>query len=340
MRRLCRVTVRVLALVLILAHCSEARAAPVTLKIATVMPRGGPWTNALARFAAAVKRRTKGRVVFKMYFGGVAGTERRSVARMRANQLQGLAAAAVGLTSLDKTIRLLELPMLFRSFKEFLYVSKSMHPVYAKRFAKRGYRLLAVAGMGWVHLYSKSRLRSMSEIKGSVHWTWKNDPTAAAFFRALGARSRRLPLSAVLPSLQSNIIDSVYGMPHAVQALQWNTAVSYVLKLRITMSISCLVLRSDGFAKLTPVEQKIVVTEAQILQKRLNTASRAINRKALKTMVTGGLKVQQPAAVLRSRIKALRPKIWRLLRGVTYLPGDLKRVRALLTVCRSTSCSC
>ena len=47
----------------------------------------------------------------------------------------------------------------------------------------------------------------------------------------------------------------------------------------------------------------------------------------------------KPTAKLTRRLKALRPKIWRLLRNVTYLPGDLKKVRALLSICRSTSCT-
>ena len=32
---------------------TPARADPVTFKVATVMPRGGPWTNALSRFGTA-----------------------------------------------------------------------------------------------------------------------------------------------------------------------------------------------------------------------------------------------------------------------------------------------
>lgn len=324
---------------LILALGPAARAAPVTIKVATVMPRGGPWTGAVARFAARVKKLTKGQVVFKMYYGAVAGTERRAVARMRANQLQGVAAAAVGLTSLDKSLRLLELPMLFRRVKEYIYVSRSMAPIYTKRLDKRGYRLLATASMGWVHLYSKSPLRSLADIKARKHWTWKHDPTAAAFFKALGVRAQDLPLADVQPSLQGGTIDTVYGMPHAVQALQWYASVSYVLKFRVTMSIACLVLRKDAFARLTPDQQKTVIAEAQDMQKRLNKASRSINRKAMRAMIKCGLKPLTPSARLKRRLKALRPKIWHLLKNVTYRPDDLKKVKALLTVCRATSCS-
>jgi len=315
-----------------------ARAAPTTIKVATVMPRGMPWTTELSRFAADVKRLTKSQVIIKMYFGGVAGTEARSVRRMKAKQLQGVAVASVGLSLIDKSIRVLELPFLFRTTKEFRFVARSMQADFSRRYVTRGYRLLALASLGWVYFFSRTPLADITQWKGRSIWTWKQDPGATAMARLVSKTTLRLSLSGVLWALQSKTLDTVYGMPQAVLALQWNTAVRYVLNLRINQSIAGLLLREDTFKRLLPAHQKILIQRARVLQRRITTASRRMNRRALKTMIASGIRRVQPTAGYMRKHHAFRKRIWRGLVNVIYRPVDFKKVCALLTVCRSTSC--
>jgi TRAP-type C4-dicarboxylate transport system substrate-binding protein len=263
------------AAILLLGGSANGRAAPVTLKIATVMPRGGPWANAISRFAAQVKKQTRGQVVFKIYFGAVAGTEQRALSRMKAGQIQGLMAATAALSSIDSTIRVLELPLLYRSYKEFRFVLKSMEPIFKKRYKKRGYRLLVMASVGWIYLYSKKPIRSLSELKRCKIWRWKHDPLATAMFKIMGMRGHKLPVTDVLASLQAGTIDTVYGMPHYTQALQWHTSVKYALDFRITMAIGSMLVRNDAFAKLTPGQQKIVENQALAMQSLMKAPAEA-----------------------------------------------------------------
>jgi len=316
-----------------------AQAAPVTIKIATLMPRFGPWASALARFAAAVKRLTKGQVKVKMYFGAVAGTEPRAIARMKANQIQGVAVMSVGLTRIESSIRVIELPLLYRNFKEFRFVWRSMQPLFVKRFAAKGYRLLALASVGWVYIYSKLPVRGLADFKRTKPWNWKHDPVASTICRVLGIRGYRLPLTAVLPSLQTGAIDTVYAMPHAVQALQWNTSLSYMWNQQVAMAEAGVVIREDTFKKLTPEQQKIVQQQGEKMQRYLNTASMRINKKATRTMVASGLKRLDSSPAFKRNFKSLRQKIWIKLKNVMYKPADLKKVQALLTLCRNISCS-
>ncbi len=316
----------------------EARAAPTTIKIATVMPRGVPWTTELARFASDVKRLTKGQVIIKMYFGGVAGSEVRSVARMKKNQIQGVATASVGLWRVDKTIRVLELPFLFRNIKEFRFVARSMQAEFGRRFVKKGYRLLSLVSLGWIYIFSKTALTDITNWKGRSIWTWKQDPVVSAMARLLAKTTMRLPLRGVLWALQSKTLDSVYGMPQAVMALQWSSSVRYWLDQRLNQSIAGLVVRDDVFQKLSPAHQKIVLQRGRVLQRRITGASSSLNRRALKTMLASGIKRMHPSAAYKRKHTAFRKKLWRGLSNIMYKPADLKKVKALLTLCRSTSC--
>lgn len=334
-----RLLITCTAAVLLAGGSADGRAAPVTIKIATVMPRGGPWANAISRYAAQVKKQTRGKVVLKIYFGAVAGTEQRAMNRMKSGQIQGIVAASAALSSIDSSIRVLELPMLYRSYKEFSFVLKSMEPIFKKRYQKLGYRLLVMASVGWIYLYSKNPIRSLSDVRRCKIWRWKHDPMATALFKIMGMRGHNLPVTDVLASLQAGTIDTVYGMPHATQALQWHTSIKYALGFRITMAIGSMVMRNDAFAKLTPGQQKIVVDRALAMQSLMNRNSASINSKALRAMRTSGLKVLKPSAAFLKKLRGLKPKLLQMLKNTMYKPADLKKIKALLTLCRATSCS-
>ncbi len=324
---------------LLLPLGSAARAAPVTYKMATVMPSGGPWANAMQRFAADVRKRTKGQVKFKIYFGAVAGTEQRALARMKSGQIHGLAAASAALGSIDTSIRVLELPMLYRSHKEFRFVLRSMTPILKKRYKKKGYTLLAMGSVGWVYLYSKNPVRSLSDLRRCKVWRWKHDPLATAVFKIMGMRGTKLPITDVLASLQAGTIDSVYGMPHSTQALQWHTSVKYALDFKITMAVGSVIMRNDAFAKLSAAQQKIVSSAAFKMQSTLNKSSAYINIKAMRAMRKSGLKLLKPSAAFLKQLRGLKPALMLKLKNNMYKPADLKKVKALLTLCRATSCS-
>lgn len=319
-----------------LAH---AKAPQHTFKIATILPQGGPWAAELARFAARVKKRTRGQVIFKLYFGAVAGTDRRAISRMRAGQIQGVAAATAALSNIEPSARVLELPMLFRSYKEFWFVQRSMQPEFSRRFERQGYTLLGLASIGWVYMFSKLPLTSMDDFRHRKIWRWKADPIAGALFRLVGLRGQSMSPNEVLPALQAGTLDTVYGMPHFAQAMQWHTTLSYLLDLRITMAIGGVLVRKDAFDRMSAPLQKIVRAEARIMQRRLNIGSKVVNYKARRTMLASGLKAVHPTGRFLRALNTIRKKVWTVLRGHLYRPSDLRKVQALITLCRNTSCT-
>lgn len=317
---------------------AHARAPRYTFKVATILPQGGPWAAELARFAARVKKRTRGAVIFKLYFGAVAGTDRRAISRMRAGQIQGVAAATAALSNIEPSVRVLELPMLFNSYKEFWFAQRSMQPEFTLRFANQGYTLLALASVGWVYIFSKLPLNSIEDFRHRKIWRWKADPIAAALFRLVGVRGQSMSPNEVLPALQAGTLDTVYGMPHFAQAMQWHTTLSYLMDLRITMAIAGIIVRKDAFDRMSPALKKIVRHEAQIMQRRLNIGSKVVNRKARRAMLASGLKTIHPAGRFLRAMNSIGKKVWHVLQRRLYRPTDLKKVQALITLCRNTSC--
>jgi TRAP-type C4-dicarboxylate transport system substrate-binding protein len=310
----------------------------VTLKIATVMPAGSPWTEALQRFAAEVKRKTNDQVLVQIYAGAVAGDESRALQRMRSGQIHGMAGASAGLSALEPALRLLELPFMFRTQKEWDFVQRSLLPVFASRLDAKGYRLIALASVGWVHLYSKHPTRTLTELRTRRVWRWENDPIAAGMLDVLGIPNVKLSITDVLPSLQAGTIDTAYGMAHSTQALQWHTSVSHIIDYQITMATATVVLRKDAFTRLTAAQQQVITQAGATLQQYIATSSAAINDKAMRAMLAGGMKRVLVSAEMVTQLRALRDRIYQRYVGSLLTAADLKQVEALVSLCRASSC--
>ncbi len=84
-----------LTLALLAALLPLAGATPAaTLKIATVVPEGSAWMKEMRDAASEIEQRTEGRVKLKFYPGGVMGTEKAVLRKIRVGQLQGGASPA------------------------------------------------------------------------------------------------------------------------------------------------------------------------------------------------------------------------------------------------------
>jgi TRAP-type C4-dicarboxylate transport system substrate-binding protein len=226
----------------------------------------------------------------------------------------------------------------FRNQKEWDFVHRSLLPVFTARLDAKGYRLLALASVGWVHLYSKHPTRTLAELRARKVWRWENDPIAAGLLDELGIPSVKLSLTDVLPSLQAGTIDTAYGMAHSTQALQWHTAVSHLIDYQITMATAAVVLRKDVYARLTPAQQQVITQAGATLQQFITTSSAAINDKATRAMLAGGMKRILVSSDMVSQLGLLRERVLRRYAGGLLSAADMKQVEALVSLCRASSC--
>src|SRR5690349_6325301 len=114
-----------------------ARADNTELRIATLAPSGSPWMEVLDKAANEIKEKTGGRVALKYFEGGQQGDERDFVRKIKLGQLDGAAVTAVGLSMIDESIRVLELPTMFQTVEELDYVADKMWPYFQKKFEKK-----------------------------------------------------------------------------------------------------------------------------------------------------------------------------------------------------------
>ena len=287
-----------------------ARAEQEARRFATLAPEGSLWMKQLEQGAAEVEKLTDGRIKTKFYPGGAQGGERDVVRKMRLGQLDAAGLTSIGLGMIYPGIRVLELPYLWDSVDEIDYVRKKMWPYFQEKFAEKGFELLAVSDVGWIHLFSVNDIGSLADLEATKVWAWTDDPVVRKLFKLMGLDGVPLGVPAVQPALQSGRIQAAYGSPLAAVALQWHTRVKYMSAEPFGYGLGAMVMRTEIW-ELGSTEDK----EAQIEvgRRRMLTSIKRIrkdNARALKAMVKNGLTIipvpEDVDAKLREKAEQLR----------------------------------
>ena len=315
-----------LAALLVAATAGVATADNLEIRMATLAPDGSSWMKILGKGAAEVASKTEGRVNIKYYAGGVQGDERDVVRKINLGQLDGAAVTSVGLSMIEESIRVLELPRLFASAEELDYVADKVWPYFQQKFEKKGFQLQDRGEVGWVHFMTKDDPASIAEIKAMKMWLWGDDGVMRSTFKQLGISGVPLGVPEVEPALSTGRISGCYGSPLAAVALQWNTKVKYITSAQISFSIGATVLKLDAAKKLSAADAELVAKITKGMQKTLRKQVRKDNASALKQMERKGVKVVQATPGLISDLDKAARKVWAELTGKLFTKAELEMV--------------
>lgn len=308
------------------AGARAARADNTELRIATLAPSGSPWMEVLDKAANEIKEKTAGRVTLKYFEGGQQGDERDFVRKIKLGQLDGAAVTAVGLSMIDESIRVLELPTMFQTVEELDYVADKLWPYFQKKFENKGFRLQDRGEVGWIYFLSKSKVEKLSDLRNQKLWIWGDDQLVGAMFKKLGLNGVPLGVPEVDGNLTSGKIDACYGSPLAAVALQWYSKVKYMTSMPSSFAIGATVVSLDALKKLSPDDTKAVEDISRANAKKLRKVIRKANEDAKGTMSRKGVTVVQTPIAMVDEITKKSGEIWTELAGKIYSKEELKMV--------------
>ena len=301
------------------AHADE-------LRLATLAPSGSPWMEVLDKAAAETKDKTSGRVTLKYFEGGQQGDERDFVRKIKLGQLDGAAVTAVGLSMIDESIRVLELPMMFESAEELDYVADKLWPYFQKKFEAKGFKLQDRGEVGWIYFLSKGRVDKLADLRGQKLWMWGDDRLVGAVFKKLGLNGVPLGVPEVDAALTSGKIDACYSSPVAAVALQWYSKVKFMTSMPMSFAIGATIVSNEAYKKVTPQDAKLIEDISRANAKKLRKTIRKANEDAKGTMSRKGVQViQTPVAMVDEFTKAAT-ELWTELAGKIYSKEELKMV--------------
>lgn len=305
--------------------------AGTTVKFATLAPQGSTWMKAMKKFTDEVTEKTGGRVNFKIYAGGVAGDEKDVVRKIRIGQLHAGGFTGVGIGEIAHEARLLDTPFLFKNSGEIDHVYTALDKEFRGIFGKRGYVLLGWAEVGNVNVFSNIPVRRPEDLKKIKMWIWEGDPIAEATFEALDISPIPLSITDVMTSLQTGMIDGVYGSPLSVIALQWFSRMKYVFSLPITNASGAVLISKRAFGRLSKEDQALMLELGARHFRALTLQSREDNERSVKILKKKKLVFTKPAgpAVVKQLEKA-GEEARRELVGKLYSKELLQKVEKVL----------
>ena len=323
-------------LLAVLAALTPAAAdAQQVVKIATLAPEGSTWMTVLRAYQAAVEEASGDRLQFRIFPGGVSGSEADMLRKLRFGQLDAVAMTGAGLGLVVPEERILDGALLYRNEAEIAAVYRQFTPELERLFEARGYVVLGWAEVGPVYLFSTSPVASVEDLRRVRWWVLEDDPLAAATFAAFGADPVPLQIADVLTALQTGVIDGVYSSPLALLALQWFSRVDFRLDLPLAHASGALLMNRRTLSRLAPEQQEILIDNGRRFMAELQHRSRADNEAALAALARRGVQPVAPGPGVADLLRAQGAVARRALVPKLYPEALLDRVEAALAAHRS-----
>ena len=276
---------------LLLTLCSvEAK----TLKIATLAPNGTTWMNEFRAAAKEISERTEKRVKLKFFPGGVMGSDKSVLRKMRIKQLQGGAMSLGAMADAYSGSQVYNLPFLFRSYEEVRAVRNLVDDEIRRGLDKKGYTLLGLSEGGFAYVMSTQVTRSIDQIRQQKVWGLEGDKIMAIMMDQLGVKPILLPISDVYTGLQTGLLDTVAINPTGAIILQWHTKIKYILDIPLAFVFGAFVVDKSTFKSLTKEDQAIVRDAVVAAFKRLDQQNRKDNERAREVLKDNNIKFIQP----------------------------------------------
>jgi TRAP-type C4-dicarboxylate transport system substrate-binding protein len=276
-------------------------AQPQLIKFATLAPQGSAWMNVMEELNAELKKETQGQLGFKIYAGGVAGDEKDVLRKIRIGEVQSGGFTGVGLGEIAPKARIVDAPWLFHNVTEVDFIRKKFHTKFEKAFEDGGFILLGWTDLGFVHFFSRNPFSTPEALKKDKIWIWEGDPIAEAAFKVLGISPIPLSELDVMSSLQTGMIDTVYGPPLAVTALQWFTKTRFIDPIPLAYASGAVLISKSAFDSLDSQQKKILKKLSSLYLNRLNSLSRKENEESIAALQKEGLVLspQPPVQTLK-----------------------------------------
>jgi TRAP-type C4-dicarboxylate transport system substrate-binding protein len=303
--------------------------AKTRLKCAVVAPKGSTWMNILEEWDKDLKAKTKGEISFKFYSSGSMGDEKQVLRKIRSGQLDAAAFTGVGLGEIVPEVRLMELPFMFDNAGQVDYVLDNMDDFYNKKFQEKGFKNLGWAETGFVYIFTNKPIKNLEDFKGVKMWMWEGDELVQEIFKDLNLVPTPLNLTDVLTSLQTGLIDGVYGPPVGALALQWTTKVKYMVSQKMGYATGAILVSKKAYDALDPANRKILDDTAKVYSQKLIKSVRSDNERAKNSIRASGIVFTNASAATVNTMKSVSAKVADGLVGKLYSRDLLQKVRSL-----------
>jgi TRAP-type C4-dicarboxylate transport system substrate-binding protein len=317
---------------LVYAASEAKQKAKITIKMATLQPRGSAAMKVMDQLKNEVRDQTGNEVDLKFYWGGVQGDEKDVIRKIRLRQLHGGVFTGIGLTKIVPEVSVTEIPYMFRNRDEVSYVRAELKDAMNKYFEDAGYVVLGWGEVGFVYNFSKVPITSVEVLRKQKCWVWGDDSLGNAVFKALGVSPVPLSFQDVLTSLSANLIDSAATTPFGAVAFRWHTRFEYMNEFPVVNIVGAMVVTKEIWNKISHESQKKILNISSRYHDVLVNTSREENDKSMELIKKSGISIvhsEDPEVTLKFLMDAGKTARENLI-GELYSRELLERTLSIL----------
>lgn len=236
----------------------------ISLRIATLAPRGSAWMRVFDAWNNSLRTRTNNRLQFQFFPGGSQGDERDVIRKIRNGQLDGGAFTSTGLGQVVRPVLVLQAPGVVENYQQLDRARTAMAAEFGAQFQEGGMRLLGWGDVGQGRIFSNRPILRPMDLRQVRPWQWRDDSMFGEFLSVVGATGVQLGVPEVLPALSTGQVDTVIASATAASALQWHTRVTHVTQQANAILVGATLMSQARYASLPPdLQQALDETSAQ-----------------------------------------------------------------------------
>jgi tripartite ATP-independent transporter DctP family solute receptor len=244
-----------------LAFCfSNAAWADVKIKFAEVHPKGYPPVVAEENLGKKLEEQSKGEISFKMFAGGVLGSEKEVVEQVQSGAVQ-MTRVSLGIVGpVVPDVNVFNLPFIFRDHAHMRkIIDGEIGQEILDKITNSNFNMVALAWMdgGTRNLYTKKPVRQISDLKG-MKIRVQGNPLFIDTINAMGGNGIAMATGEIFSALQTGVIDGAENNPPTMlEHNHYQNAKFYTLTEHLILP-EPVVMAKTTWEKLTPEQQALV----------------------------------------------------------------------------------
>jgi len=266
-------------------------AGEIVIKMATLAPQGSEWHKILQEMGAEWQKASNGRIVLRLYPGGVAGDDPDIVRKMRLGTLDGGLLTVGGLSQIDRGVLALEIPLAYANYGELDCVREQIRSQLERRMEAKGFFVLGWSDGGWTYFFTKSPVRTPDDLKKLKMFAGGGDDQYVELVKKAGFNLVPLPSTEIATALQTGLVNAITMTSQGVLLLQWYKQLNYMTDLKWAVLLGGIVITKSAWEKI-PVEIRPAIMEASLrASQRMREFSRQTDQRDIDVLEKNGVEV-------------------------------------------------
>jgi TRAP-type C4-dicarboxylate transport system substrate-binding protein len=265
-----------------------ATTATTTIRLATLAPRGSAPYRLLTAWGNTLREQTGGALTLHIEASGTAD-ERTFVHNLQSHTIDAAALTVIGLSQISGSTLVLQAPGVAEDYAQLDRVRAALDTELRADLATHGVVLLTWGEAGRGRIFSTHPITSPSDLRTSHPWQFAGDQVFGEILHQAGATGVPLGLSDVLGALGAGRVDVIAASATAVNALQWHTHLTHVIRDSHAVLIAGTVYSKPAYDALPQALRTALDTTAAQVQTRLVQQVRRDDDRAYQTLVSRGM---------------------------------------------------